>query len=398
MRNTTRFALVFCAVLVIVAGIIINLRHTSTASSPRENRLIVHEWGTFTSIAGKNGIALEWRPLSDSSDLPKFVHTAQGGRGLRHGPSKNDYTTQIRMETPVIFFYPNEEMTITAEVNFPQGKITEWYPQARSVNAGINWGKLAVVPGAAATYPADNSNNHYYAARETDSAAVQVCGTSGRPIEQEKFLFYRGVGSFDLPLSVKLADSRLNLHNSGKEEIARLIIFENRNGRIGYHVIDNFSGDTVSERPQLDKGVEAVIRDLRQALVASGLYDKEADAMIKTWRNSWFEEGVRVFYFLPRTITDATLPLKIDPQPAELVRVLVGRIEVITPEMEATVKKQVLLLNDPSPGVRAGAATAIQKLGRFYEPILKQMAEDEKDETARARIQSLLKAPSPTFE
>jgi hypothetical protein len=393
MRNTIRLALVFCAVLVIVAGITIKLRRTSTANTAKENRLVVHEWGTFTSIAGKDGVALEWRPLNGSADLPKFVHTMQDGRGLRHGPTKADLTTLVRMETPVIYFYTNREMDITAEVKFPKGKITEWYPQARSVAAGVNWGSLKLAPDAAFNLPADSSNNHYYAARETDSAPVQVCGTNGRPVEQEKFLFYRGAGSFDLPLSVKLANDHLDLVNRSKEEISRLIIFENRNGRVGYRVIDHFLGETAIERSPLDKDLEAVIRDLRQVLVSSGLYEKEADAMIKTWRNSWFEEGMRVFYILPRAITDSTLPLQIDPQPAELVRVLVGRTEVITPEMEKAVKQQVSMLSDASPKVREQARLAIQKLGRFYEPILKRIVEDERDETVRAQIRRLLETP-----
>ena len=392
MRNTIRLALVFGAVLLIVAGITIKLRRTSTANTSKENRLVVHEWGTFTSIAGKDGVALEWRPLNGSSDLPKFVHSMQDGRGFRHG-AKADLTTQVRMETPVVYFYANQEMNISAAVSFPKGKITEWYPHARSVRAGINWGNLKIAPGAAYNLPADNSNNHYYAARETDAAPVQVCGTNGQPVEQEKFLFYRGVGSFDLPLSVKLANDRLDLVNRSKEEISRLIIFENRNGRVGYSVIDHFSGETAIERSQLDKDLEAVIRDLRQVLVSSGLYDKEADAMIKTWRNSWFEEGMRVFYILPRGITDSTLPLQIDPQPAELVRVLVGRTEIITPEMEKAVKRQVSMLNDASPKVREQARVAIQKLGRFYDPILKRILEEERDETVRSRIRRLLEAP-----
>ena len=390
MRNTIRLALVFCAVLVIVAGTTIKLRRTSTANASKENRLVVHEWGTFTSIAGKDGVALEWRPLNGSADLPKFVHTMQDGRGLRHGPTKADLTALVRMETPVLYFYANQEMNISAAVNFPKGRITEWYPQARSINAGINWGNLKISPGAAFNLPADYSNNHYYAARETDAAPVQVCGTSGKPVEQEKFLFYRGVGSFDLPLSVKLANDRLDLVNRSKEEISHLIIFKNRNGKIGYRVIDNFSGETTIERSQLDKNLEALIRDLRQALVSSGLYAKEADAMIKTWRDSWFEQGMRVLYILPRGTTDTTLPLQIDPQPAELVRVLVGRTEVITPEMENAVKEQVSMLNNASPKVREHARLAIQRLGRFYEPILKRMVEDERDERVRARIKRLL--------
>jgi hypothetical protein len=396
MRNTIRLAIVLGAMLVIVTGITIKLRRTSTANASKENRLVVHEWGTFTSIAGKDGVALEWRPLNGSTDLPKFVHTMQDGLGLRHARSKAEMSALVRMETPVVYFYSNEEMNVSAEVNFPKGKITEWYPQARSVDAGINWGSLKLAPGAAFNLPADYSDNHYYAARETDATPVQVCGSSGKTAEQEKFLFYRGVGSFDLPLTVKLTNDRLNLGNRSKEGISRLIVFENRNGKVGYRITDNFSGEITSERPPLDKNLDALIQDLRQTLISSGLYEKEADAMIKTWRNSWFEEGLRVFYVLPRGTTDATLPLKIDPQPTELVRVLIGRTEVITPEMQKAVKKEVSRLNSPSPKIREEARLAIQKLGRFYEPILKRIVEDEKDKTVRARIQRLLEGqPSP---
>ncbi|HEU5236597.1 MAG TPA: hypothetical protein VFU37_05610 [Pyrinomonadaceae bacterium] len=398
MRNTIRLAIVFCSVLVIITGITIKLRRASTANASKENRLVVHEWGTFTSIAGKDGVALEWRPLNGSTDLPKFVHTMQDRQGLRHIPGKGEMTALVRMETPVLYFYSNRELDITANVSFPKGKITEWYPQARSVNAGINWGTLKISPGAAFNLPADYSDNHYYAARETDAAPVQVCGTSGKPAEQEKFLFYRGVGSFDLPLAVTFTNNRLTLRNRSNEEIPRLIVFENRNGKIGYRVVDSFSREITSERPELDKNLDALIRELRQTLVAAGLYDKEAEAMIKTWKNSWFEEGMRVFYILPRRITDATLPLQIDPHPAELVRVLVGRTEVITPEMEQSVKQHVSRLNDPSPKTREEARQAIQKLGRFYEPILKRIVEDERDPKLRARIQRLLEVPSSPGE
>jgi len=398
MRNTIRLAIVFCAVLVIVTGITIKLRRASTANASKENRLVVHEWGTFTSIAGKDGVALEWRPLNGSTDLPKFVHTMQDRQGLRHVPGKGEMTALVRMETPVLYFYSDREMDITANVSFPKGKITEWYPQARSVNAGIDWGTLKISPGAAFNLPADYSDNHYYAARETDAAPVQVCGTSGKPVEREKFLFYRGVGSFDLPLAVTFTNNRLTLTNRNNEAIPRVIVFENRNGKIGYRIVDSFSREITSERPGLDKNVESLIRELRQTLVASGLYDKEADAMIKTWQNSWFEEGMRVFYILPRRITDATLPLQIDPQPAELVRVLVGRTEVITPEMEQSVKQQVSRLNDPSPKIREEARQAIQKLGRFYEPVLKRIVEDERDFKVRARIQRLLEVSSSPGE
>ena len=396
MRTFVRFALVSLIALAAI-GTVVKLRRASTAhpsSISNQNNFIVHEWGTFTSIAGKDGVALEWRPLNGSADLPKFVHTTQQeGLGLRHARTKAELSAQVRMETPVLYFYANQEMNVSAKVDFPQGKITEWYPQARTVGTGVNWGTLKVSPGAPFVLPADYSANHYYAARETDSAPLQVCGSSNKAAEQEKFLFYRGVGSFDLPLVVQLEGHHLVLKNSGKDVIAKILIFENRDGKIGYRLIENFSGQTISERPEVDQNLDAVLRELKSALVASGLYEKEADAMIKTWRNSWFEEGARVFYILPRAITDRVLPITIDPQPIDLVRVLVGRTELITPEMEKSVKKQVQLLNAPSARVRERARLAIQKYGRFSEPILNQIVEAETNPIVRARIKRLLETP-----
>jgi hypothetical protein len=314
-------------------------------------------------------------------------------QGLRHG-SKAEMKAAVRMETPVIYFYPNREMDIFTKVDFPKGKITEWYPHARAVENGVDWGRLKVTPGAPLNLPADYSDNHYYAARETDAAPLQICATNGHKTEQEKFLFYRGVGNFDLPLAVTLENNRVTLRNTASEGIARLLVFENRDGKIGFQSIDNFSGKTTIDRPALDTNVDAVIQRLRQTLVAAGLFDKEADAMIKTWRNSWFEPGMRVFYVLPRSATDAVLPITIDPRPDELVRVLVGRTEVITPEMEKSVEEQVQRLDDRSPAVRSDAAASIKKYGRFSEPILKQILAAENNFVLRVRIKRLIETPA----
>ena len=44
----------------------------STSTSDR-SPVIVHEWGTFTSIAGADGTAVEWLPQAGPTDLPCFV-------------------------------------------------------------------------------------------------------------------------------------------------------------------------------------------------------------------------------------------------------------------------------------------------------------------------------------
>lgn len=364
---------------------------------PGDNRLVVHEWGTFTSIAGKDGIALEWRPLNGPTDLPKFVHTIQtAAEGLRHVRSKDTLIAQVRMETPVLYFYSGSELDVSVKVDFPKGKITEWYPQARAVNTSIDWGRLKVMPGATVNLPVDYKDSHYYPARETDSAPLQVCATAGKPAQQEKFLFYRGVGNFDLPVSVRLENEKVVLKSLSKDVIPNVIVFENRGGKLGYRLIDGFTGEITLERPGLggnpDENMASLLQDLKQVLVRSGLYEKEAAAMIKTWRSSWFEEGLRVFYILPRAATDAVLPITIDPRPAELVRVLVGRTEVLTPEMEKSVQTQVRMLGDPSPGVREAARQNIRKYGRFSEPILKRILEHEEDQAMRERIKELIDA------
>jgi hypothetical protein len=367
---------------------------------PAENRLVVHEWGTFTSIAGKDGVALEWRPLNGPPDLPRFVYSIQdvaAGKGLRHAPSKAELKAIVRMETPVLYFYSDKQMDVDVKVDFPQGKITEWYPQARAVDTKIDWGRLKVLPDAAANYPVEYSSSHYFAARETDAATVQVCATNGKPAQQEKFLFYRGVGTFALPLSVRLEADNITLKNLGPNQIARLMIFENRGGKIGYRLFDSFTSEMTAKRPALDRDMNSVTSNLKQMLMSSGLFEKEADAMLKTWRDNWFEEGLRVFYVLPRQTTDAVLPITIDPGPAELVRVLVGRAEVITPEMEKSVQKQVSMLSDPSPEMRETAMRTIRKYGRFSEPILKRVLETETNSAVRDRLRQLIdKAPGKT--
>ncbi|HYW74343.1 MAG TPA: hypothetical protein VE961_25195 [Pyrinomonadaceae bacterium] len=391
MRNLIKLVIISLVIVTCVSAVGFKLRRRSGAASPAPDRLIVHEWGTFTSIAGKDGVSLEWRPLNGPSDLPKFVHSnVQPDSGLRHANGKVTLTAAVRMETPVIYFYPSREMEISTKVEFPQGTITEWYPQARGVGKGINWGKLKIQPGAALNLPADYSDNHYYAARETDAAPLQICATNGHATEQEKFLFYRGVGNFLLPLAVTLENDRVTLRNTGKETIAQLIVFENRDGKIGFRTVDSLLDTATVDRPTLDQSADAVINRLRAALVAGGLYEKEADAMIKTWRNSWFESGMRVFYILPRPATDAVLPITIDPRPDELVRVLVGRTEIITPEMEKSVRAEVSRLSDRSPQVRAEALADIKKYGRFSEPILTRIMEDERNPAVLAALKSLM--------
>jgi hypothetical protein len=121
-------------------------------------------------------------------------------------------------------------------------------------------------------------------------------------------------------------------------------------------------GRTTTLRPPLTGSLDDAHRLVLQALLGSGLYEKEAKAMLETWRDSWFEDGLRVIYLVPRALTDEVLPLTASPAPAKSVRVLVGRFEVLTNERVEAARALALSSGDAS------------KLGRFAEPLLARAA------------------------
>ncbi|MGA3325351.1 MAG: hypothetical protein ABSF45_12835 [Terriglobia bacterium] len=359
--------------------------------------LTVHEWGTFTAIAGKDGQAVEWTPFTGSTDLPGFVEH------LTSANLKAQLRGTIRMETPVLYFYSPRDATVSVSVAFSKGIITEWYPRAVSVepvgiplvqpaaglppggmlfntslsrrqsNGSITWSNVAVSPNLTGEFPREDAANRYYAARETSSAPLRVNTSAGE--QREKFLFYRGVSGAPLPLSaVQNSEGKLAVKSFSGEEIPALILFERRGERTGYRLARALTDETVLDPPELTGSVDALGGDLEGVLVDQGLYPDEAHAMVSTWRDSWFEEGSRLIYIVPRGFIDNILPLTIQPPPAQIVRVFVGRLEIVTPATTRAVET-AMASND---------TVSLEKYGRFLEPIL-QIASEEHPATTRER-------------
>jgi hypothetical protein len=357
-------AVVFAFLLVTTALVGAGLTQSPASS------LVVHEWGTFTSVAGQDGRAVEWQPLSGPSDLPCFVRVLNPVciKCVTPVSVLPAIRATVRMETPVLYFYSPEEVTARVQVRFPQGLITEWYPHAvvpvpsplgaisQSMGA-IDWAQVVVKPNTNPAFPSEPGPSHYYAARETDAAPVVVGA------QPEKFLFYRGLASFPVPVRATVEDDgQIAVSKAGRHALGRLILFENRNGRIGYRVIDAAGERVVIAPPALDSSFAALRADLERTLVETGLYPREAAAMVETWRDSWFEAGMRVFYIVPRAAVDDILPLTIDPRPASVARAFVGRLELITPAVEADVEL----------AVRTNDMKRLTSYGRFLEPIVER--------------------------
>ena len=76
-----------------------------------------------------------------------------------------------------------------------------------------------------------------------------------------------------------------------------------------------------------DTGAAQLRASLKRALIAQGLFADEAEAMLNTWKASYFKKPAsRVFYIVPRAWTDYFLPLEFSV-PARVNRVIVGRID-----------------------------------------------------------------------
>ena len=112
--------------------------------------------------------------------------------------------------------------------------------------------------------------------------------------------------------------------------------------------------------------------------------------MVETWKDHWFTPGLRVFYLLPTQATDAILPLSIRPKPTKIVRVLVGRIEILTQQRRQEIRTLAKGLGDPDFRAREKATQGLIRIGRFAAPVLEEILLDCKDLEVRARIRAIL--------
>jgi hypothetical protein len=244
----------------------------------------------------------------------------------------------------------------------------------------IAWRNVRVQPGAAHGFPVEDAASHYYAARETDAAPLQVGP------DREGFLFYRGVGTFGLPLTATVGPNGVRVTNTGTESIQAVVLFDNRGGRIGWRVLSGLAGDVEMTFPSREGDLALLRREFERILVAEGLYQREAAAMVETWSDSWFEEGTRLFYLVPQRTVDSILPLDIRPAPASVARVFVGRLELVTP---AT-------LSDLAEALRRNDRARLARFGRFLRPFTDRLLAEPLTPGERASFRATLDAVEPS--
>jgi len=376
---------------------------------------IVHEWGTDTIVVGSDG-SLQRGLHHEQEDLPAFVYDRLKAAPLLSAPSVN-----VKMETPVTYFYSDVPLSVQASVKFPQGLFTQWYPAVTafapemaapgaavypssplsyadpvldmsfpflsdtcrakfSAVAGgkLDWGTVSVLSRGldvqAALTDAPLAKFGWSYARDVDANPVRTANG-----ETERFLFYRGLGDFDLPVRVQSGGAgHVALSNGYSQAVGQVFVLNVGADRAAFtqHAGGIAPAATLDDvAPSLDAAAslddyEGELGDaVTQALDATGLYHDEATAMVNTWKRQWFRTpGVRVLYLIPQAWTDASIPLSVTPSPEALVRVMLIRVEVITPEQETS--DVAALAGFDTDGAQAEAH--FTALGRFAEPRLRR--------------------------
>lgn len=374
----------------------------------------VHEWGTNTIVVGSDG-SMQRGLQHEEEDLPSFVYDRRR--------EELAVPVDVKMETPVTYFYSDVPLTARASVRFPKGVLTQWYPAvtafsppffqgkgdpvfdtkypysspscrerlSRVENGLLDWGSVEVLPRVAKLQPPDAPLDKFTwaHARDVDANGIVVSGApagNGSTLapQMEKFLFYRGLGNF--PLDVKVAaqpgaagrDGGLVLTNLDRaQNVGAVFVLRVEKDKAAFVVKPagiGAGGSLAESAPPATQPLDTYAQQLAAAMVTeldkAGLYHDESVAMVKTWARQWFRTpGVRVLYLAPQAWTEAQIPLAIEPKPLETVRVMVIRVEAITPvQEEADVAAMAKLAAE---GTRAEGDAHFRALGRFAEPRLR---------------------------
>jgi hypothetical protein len=383
---------------------------------PVTDTLIVHEWGTFTSVNSSAGTLMEGLWHEDEA-LPAFVYS-RANFGQPGGPPvgtlgkglEATYTgvTQ-KLETPVIYFYGAAKKDLHVRVDFPTGVISQWFPRSTSFGPALDTVKVPksgfmewrfdLAPTVLSTeFPIVAPENIWAPSRKVASVPVAVGA------EREQFIFYRGVGAFEMPLSMTVdASDRITITNRSTDVSPAVFLLRVHPGGgaivelgslPGSGVMSGIPSPVAGKEHDLDVYVTDAQNKIAAALVQTGLYPDEARAMVDTWSKSYFKnEGLRILYVVPRAWTDKLLPLTMEPAPTALVRTLVGRVELLAPSEE----KALLAKVTDATARSLAASTVVTEMGRLAEPKLRRTLQLATDPAVRTWTQGAINSAAVSY-
>jgi hypothetical protein len=373
----------------------------------------------------------------DDEPLPAFVHDVAPmlvglpGRRLSKAVPYAHPMIVMRLETPVVYFHPAAgkalPKSVDLRVRFRGGWLNQFYPDAEFASPNLKifesegkmrryldtrsldgktvsslcWEGLKL--GGAVEVP--ETDAHVWLAPRN----VKALSVATRNGEAEAHLFYRGVGHVEAPIRLARDDSgsQYIIHANLPSELAvsePLLIPDLwlvqilADGQTAYRrfgplslssddnqivaaipaefAVEDFQEAKIpdTEKPPMHGNLFDLRHSMHRALVREGLFADEADAMLNTWEASYFKSaGLRLFFIIPRAWIDHILPLDVSV-PAQIERVMVGRIELVTPGQRALLRTLDAIQSDPAainqPETQDVARFIRHRLGRFADALV----------------------------
>jgi hypothetical protein len=395
--------------------------------------LVVHEWGVFTVFNDVKYANVNRK--EEWASLPSFFYRQFPKERLRWVPSGWD--------KPIVYFYAKKTpMRVKVKVTFAEGAPVVWWPavaspvEDRPYQTGPDPRK--VKPFQTLTWdgwigdqvpplydhlrprvkvedfplPADCWLQD---ARLPGASRLTVVGNIDTPpkrlfpgskdrYETERFLYYDGlVPAPDYVRCEKIDAKSLTLRNLAKFDIARLFVVDRRaKGTVGFAFVDGKkqpfkAGTSLKIEPKQIVAEDwplVGLKQVRQALLDAGLFEAEADSLLKIWGKQLLQaDGVTAFHLLPASEYDRMLPLDIQPAPATRptrVGIALHPHVEIEPVLVKRVGELIRQLDSSSFEKRLAADKALLEIGPLAISMLRaELKKGVPLETSR-RIQTVL--------
>jgi hypothetical protein len=405
----------------------------------RRDDFIVHEWGVFTVF---NDVKYADVNRKDEwGTLPDFFY--------RQFPNMRLCWSPAFWDKPIIYFYAKPVlMNVTVKITFAEGVPVVWWPAVavpydqrqfpegdpvdlrpfRSLHwncwlgdhvpdRGAHWAMTEVASITDFELP---SGCWLRQARLPSATQVSVTGAKWPPPkvlfpgsasrrETERFLYYDGlVPAPNYIHCERVDDNSVTLHNRANLDIGAVFVIDHRvKGTVRYACLGGdqplaaSASRRVALKPVAEKEWPALaVKQLKQVLRDRGLFQAEADALVKIWQKALLEaEGITIFHLLPQSEYDRMLPLDISPAPVNRpLRVGIVHYPHIEmqPVLAERVGKLMKSLDDENFETREQGSKSLTAIGPPAITLLRAELIKHLSAEKRRRLEEVLKHIDPS--
>ena len=391
-----RIALIFFTLAFLISNISI-----AVAQQPDKRdenpKYQMHEWGVFT--VPRDADWLKQDMLREWQSFPTFFHGTLPKRSLAYrGP----------VTKPVMYFHSDEEFALNLYIHFADGQPLIWWPPAehpakgafgrplpekfKSIHEDSYLHFMLSVNNATGKQMPVAADHWVDDLRKVESAPLFVRGSySMMGVEEfnEGFVYYDGLMKPPKPPQLERSADGVKIKTDSDFDWLDVMVVER-----------SYDGETIriATAEKIDAGIQSTsfqlvevdskqfndsIAMLRQRLIEAGLHVDEAQSLIDVWRPGLFERpGISIIHRISQKTYDEWIPLHLNPQPENMVRVGLVVHQNLEPELDEEITKLIGQLGSKVYKVREQAQRDLHAIGGAAMKSIKAAAKHDDPEIA----------------